>query len=133
MYTKHKSVRHFRAVAVLVALTMCLALVTSNLSIAAPLVDDVVSTPSPTPIPELTPTGEQDSGAQDETFIEFGPSNPDGVDLSAAFAAAPAPHALSALAAASTAPSGDLPSYDERGAREVRRAKGARKRPAPGG
>ncbi len=106
MYTTHKAERRFRAIAVLIALTMCLALIGAHISTAAPLRDD----PMPTP----TPTGDSDTGEQDEAFVEFGPPNPEGVDPSAAPAAAPASLAFSALAAAApAAPPGDLPSYDE--------------------
>ncbi len=106
MYTEHKTAGWFRAIAVLIALTMCLTLIGANISTAAPLRDD----PQPTP----TPTSDPTTGEQDEGFVEFGPPNPEGVDLSAAPAAAPAPLALSAVAAAApAAPAGDLPSYDE--------------------
>ena len=40
MSTEHKSVRRFRAMAVLVALTMCLTLVGTHISTAAPVRDE---------------------------------------------------------------------------------------------
>jgi Zn-dependent M28 family amino/carboxypeptidase len=83
-------------------LLLILILVASPV-IAAPLGDDA-SNP---------PTIDPETGEEINLFVEFGPPNPDGDELSVAPPAAPASLALSALAAESFSLSADLPSYDE--------------------
>jgi len=79
MYTKHKSVRRFRAVAVLVALTMCLTLVGTPMSFAAPVRDESTTGKISNDVLQATANG------QETSFIIY---LADQADVSAAYSMA---------------------------------------------
>ena len=65
------------------------------------------------PLRQDPPPFDPETGEEIQTFVEFGPPNPEGIELSVAPLAVPSPFVLSAFAVTSSVPAGDLPNYDD--------------------